>query len=130
LRCNVDSIPQQDLAARQPNRFQIVEITSQLIGVVAIEEQAQGIRISAQVLPIEQLFQLRLLRVQPVFEGFRLHVEVLELHLQPADPCRQVVQFALRGGYCALGLLKLIPCLPPRALCGSHLPAQGVYLVP
>jgi hypothetical protein len=46
------------LAAGAADRFEIVQIASQLIGVVAVEKQAQRVRIAAQVLSIEELLQL------------------------------------------------------------------------
>ncbi len=59
---------QQNLAARPANRLEVVQISSQLIGVVAVEEQAHWIGVATQVLSIEQFFQLCLLRAQPLFE--------------------------------------------------------------
>ncbi len=81
----------QERAACPPDRFQVVQIPRQLIGVVTVEEEPERIRIAAQILPIQQFFQLCLLRLQPLLDLARLHLEALARRLQRSDLRRQLV---------------------------------------
>ena len=72
---------QEKLAACPSNRFEVVQVARQLVGVVTVEKQLQRIRIATQVLPVEQFFELLLLQGQPLLERLGLAIEVFELAL-------------------------------------------------
>ena len=49
------------LGTGQRDGRKIVEVARQLVGIVAVEQELERVRVAAQVLPVEQLFELTLL---------------------------------------------------------------------
>jgi len=82
----------------------IMQVTRHLVGVIAIKQQLHRIRRAAQVLLVEQLFQLALLLAERGAQFLRLLFQVFERFLQSTALLAQIMDIPLQVRYLALGI--------------------------
>ena len=93
-----------------------MQVARHLVWVVAVEHDLQGVGIAAEVLPVNEFFELRLLVGKTAFQFARLQRQILERFLDFAALRRQGMQVSLCDGNFLFDAFELIGCAGAFAL--------------
>ena len=108
---------------------QIVQVARRLVRVVAVEQQAQGVGVAAQVLTVDEALKLLMLRLQACFEVACLAAEVFQGVLQALALSAELMQLALGGRDALFNPFELVGGAGAFAFGGRHFLAQRVNLI-